>query len=203
MNRREGFKGMNAKNFTETWFELLTETSINQQLVKKVWIFPSLNVKKKKKKTQRRLNLPSLFSPILCSSFLFVDDLFLVCFLELFVFPSNVALRRWIFAFRLNAFSSSLSRSSRRILPIFVSFLAPFTPFTSCFLSVTLSLSFQPILTQNSSSTQITIISSGWKSCSNAGINALQADQKLQITERYCSITTSPVWFPAQNAGCK
>ena len=35
MNRREGFKALNAKILTEAWFELWTEASIKRRLVKK------------------------------------------------------------------------------------------------------------------------------------------------------------------------
>ena len=40
-----------------------------------------------------RHELPSLLSRNLSGSLLFVDELFSVCILELFVFPSHVALR--------------------------------------------------------------------------------------------------------------
>ena len=75
--------------------------------------------------------------------FLFADDLFSVCFPELFVFPS-LDIRLFILAF-----SRSLSRSSCRILPILASFLTLFRVFLDLFYafhtllsSVTLSLSF-------------------------------------------------------------
>ena len=51
--------------------------------------------------------------------------------------------------------------------------------------------------------TWIITISSRWQSFSSASIVALRVDQKMQNTENYCSTLTSPVWFRAQNAGCK
>ena len=45
-----------------------------------------------------RHDLPPLLSRNLCGSLLLDDNPFSVCFLELFVFPSHVALR-WLFAF--------------------------------------------------------------------------------------------------------
>ena len=51
--------------------------------------------------------------------------------------------------------------------------------------------------------TWIITISSRWQSFSSAGIVALRVDQKMQNTENFCSTSTSPVWFRAQNAGCK
>ena len=50
-----------------------------------------------------KVNMNIADSRILCSSLLFADDLFSVCFLELFVFPSHVALH-YIFAFLLMLF---------------------------------------------------------------------------------------------------
>ena len=84
--------------------------------------------------------------------FLFADDLFSVCFPELFVF-SSLDIRLFI-----SAFSRSLSRFSCRILPILASFLTLFRVFLDLFYafhflfsSVALSLSF----TQNHFSTNL------------------------------------------------
>ena len=52
MNRREGFKALNAKILTEAWFELWTEASIKQRLVKNDWIFLDLSVRENGDKTQ-------------------------------------------------------------------------------------------------------------------------------------------------------
>ena len=52
MNRREGFKALNAKILTETWFELWTEASIKRRLVKNDWIFLDLSVRENGDKTQ-------------------------------------------------------------------------------------------------------------------------------------------------------
>ena len=91
-------------------------------------------------KTQIRHDLPPLLSRILCSSLLFVDDLFSVCFQErLCIFFSRCySLDVRLFTY---AFYCSLSRSSRCVLPILAFFLTffpilwnHFTPFTCCFL---------------------------------------------------------------------
>ena len=91
-------------------------------------------------KTQIRHDLPPRLSRILFSSFLFVDDLFSVCFQERLCISfwrcSSLDICLFIYVF-----SCSLSRSFRRILPIVVSsqtiscaFLSTrFTSFTSCF----------------------------------------------------------------------
>ena len=52
MNRREGFKALNAKIWTEAWFELWTEASIKRRLVKNDWIFLDLSVRENGDKTQ-------------------------------------------------------------------------------------------------------------------------------------------------------
>ena len=98
---------------------IINRACIKRRLVKKSFEFFWTLAQDK---TQVRHDLPPLLSRILYSSLLFVDDLFSVCFLELFVFPSHVALCQ-IFAFFTYAFSCSLPCSSRRILPIFASFL--------------------------------------------------------------------------------
>ena len=65
-----------------------------------------------------RHDLPPLLSLNLCGSLLFDGDPFSVCFLELFVFPSHVALRG-IFAFYICLLLFSLA------------FLSPFSPYFS------------------------------------------------------------------------
>ena len=71
-------------------------------------------------KTQIRHDLPPRLSRILCSSFLFVDDLFSVCFQERlcisFCRCSSLDICLFIYVF-----SCSLSRSFHRILPFVVS----------------------------------------------------------------------------------
>ena len=109
-----------------------------------------------------------------------------------------------------SAFSCSLTRSSRRILPILASFLTFFRVFSTCFTtliscflwSLCLFLSGLFSLKTLSPRTWIMTISSGWQSSSSAGIIAFRVDPKLQNTENYCSTTTSPVRFPTQNAFC-
>ena len=73
-------------------------------------------------KTQIRHDLPPRLSRILCSSFLFVDDLFSVCFQERLCisFSRCSSLDMSLFTY---VFSCSLSRSFHRILPILVSSL--------------------------------------------------------------------------------
>ena len=75
--RRKGFKAMNAKVnvlFTETWsVEWKIEASIKRWLVKKKFeFFWALAYEK----TKTKHDLPPLLSRFLCSSLLFVDDLF-------------------------------------------------------------------------------------------------------------------------------
>ena len=82
------------------------------------------------------------------------------------------------------AFYYSLSHSSRRILPILASFLTSLRvslnllyAFYFLLSLVALSLSFQPIFSQNPFSTNWIITnSSGWQSFSSAGIFFLQVD---------------------------
>ena len=71
-------------------------------------------------KTQIRHDLPPRLSRILCSSLLFVDDLFLVWFQERLCisFTRCSFLDICLYTY---VFSSSLSRSFLRILPILVS----------------------------------------------------------------------------------
>ena len=104
-------------------------------------------------KTQIRHDLPPLLSRILCSSLLFVDDLFSVCFQErLFIFFSrSYSLDVRLFTY---AFYCSLSRSSRRVLPILASFLTFLPDFMDSLYAVYLLLSLvaqslyiQPIFT--------------------------------------------------------
>ena len=116
-------------------------------------------------KTKTKHDLPPLLSRILCSSLLFVDDLFSVCFQERLrisisrYFPLDICL----FTF---AFSCSLSRSSRRVLPILTHFLTFLRDFLDSLYAVYplvslvgLSLSIQPtcIFTQNPLSTNLNL----------------------------------------------
>ena len=116
-------------------------------------------------KTKIKHDLPPLLSRILCSSLLFVDDLFSVCFQERLRISFSRYFSLDICLFTC-AFSCSLSRSSRRVLPI----LAPVLTFLRDFLDslyavyplvflVGLSLSIQPtcIFTQNPLSTNLNL----------------------------------------------
>ena len=160
-------------------------------------------------KTQIWHDLPPGLSRILCSS-LFVDDLFSVCFQEGLCISFSLCSSLDICLFTY-VFSCSLSRSFHRILHILVSsltFLGVFLDLlyviTSCFFG-SLSLFLFILFSRKTLSPQtwIITISSRWQSFSSAGIVALRVDQKMQNTENYCSTSTSPVWFRAQNAGCK
>ena len=111
--------------------------------------------------TQIRHDLPPRFSRILCSSLLFVDGLFSVCFQERLCisFSRYYSLDICLFTYVL---SCSLSRSFHRILPILVSsptflrvFLDSLCVFFFLFFWVAQSLSFHPIFTQNPLSTNL------------------------------------------------
>ena len=117
------------------------------------------------KKTKIKHDLPPLLSRILCSLLLFVDDLFSVCFQERLriSFSRYFSLDICLFTF---AFSCSLLRSSRRVLPIFVHFLTFLRDFLDSLYVVYplvslvgLSLSIQPtcIFTQNPLSTNLNL----------------------------------------------
>ena len=135
---------MLESSLTETWsVELQTEASIKRRLVKKkslnlFWVLAS-------EKTQIRHDLPPLLSRILCSSLLFVHDLFSECFQERLCisFSRCPSLDTCLFTYVLYC---SLSRSSRRILTILASsltctiFWTRFTTFTCCFLGRSVSL---------------------------------------------------------------
>ena len=107
-----GFLGDECQNqcLTETWSVELKKKSLN--------FFLALA----QEKTQIRHDLPPLLSRILCSSLLFVDDLFSVCFQERLCisFSRCSSLETRLFTYALYC---SLSCSSRRILPILTSFL--------------------------------------------------------------------------------
>ena len=112
-------------------------------------------------KTQIRHDLPPLLTQFFFSSLLFVDDLFSVCFLEYLCifFSRSFSLDIPLYTY---AFSYSLSRSSRRILPISASFLASLRVFLVSLYAVylllsliNLSLSIQPIFTRNPLSTNL------------------------------------------------
>ena len=121
----------------------------------------------------------SLLSGALCISFSRYSPFYLS------LFPISFTLLLPYSAY-FSVLSNSLSRSSRLVLRL--SLLALISHSVSFFHS-------KPFLHE--------LVSSGWQSVSSAGIVALQVDNKLQNTENYYSTTTSPVWFPAQNADCK
>ena len=138
-----GFLGDECQNqcLTETWSVELKKKSLN--------FFLALA----QEKTQIRHDLPPLLSRILCSSLLFVDDLFSVCFQErLCIFFSRCySLDVRLFTY---AFYCSLSRSSRCVLPILASFLTFLPDFMESLYAVYLLLSLvaqslyiQPIFT--------------------------------------------------------
>ena len=110
---------------------------------------------------QVRHDLSPLLSRILCSSLLFVDDLFSVCFSGALCisFSRCSLLDIRLFTY---TFYCSLWRSSRRILPILASCLTFFRVFLDSLYAfyfllslVALSLSFQPIFTHNPFSTNL------------------------------------------------
>ena len=131
----------------------------NDDWLKKVWIFLVLSARENPHKTQ--LTSPS-FSDPLCSLF---SGALLISFLRC------SSLDICLFTY---AFSCSLSRFSRRILPTSASFLTSspfhstgFTPFTSCFLwSLCLFLSCLLSLKTLFLRTWIITISPGWQSFS-------------------------------------
>ena len=96
MNRRESFKAMNTNVIVLPKRDLNYKLKLvsNEDWAKRFEFFWALAWEK----TQMRHDLPSFLSRNLCGSLLFVHDPFSVCFLELFVFLSLVALR-WILAF--------------------------------------------------------------------------------------------------------
>ena len=150
-------------------------------------------------KTQIRHDLPPLLSRMTPFQSVFWSSLYFL------LGCSSLDFRVFTYVF-----SCSLSRSSHRTLPILVSsltlwrvFLDSLYAFYSLLFSVALSLSIRPIFTQTLSPRTWVTISCRWQSFSSAGIVALLFDQKLQNTENYCSTSTTSVWFPAQNAGCK
>ena len=135
-----------------------------------------------REKTQIRHDSPPFLLRILCSSLLFLANLFSVSFQEwLFVsFSRCSSLDICLFTYALYC---SLSRSSRRILPILASFLTFFGVFIDSLYAfyfllslVALSLSFQPIFTQNPLST-------------NLNYNNFLRLTKLKLC-RYCCLTS-------------
>ena len=139
---------------------------------------------------QVRHDLSPLLSRILCSSLLFVDDLFSVCFSGALCISFS---RCFLLDIRLftYAFYCSLSRSSRRILPILASFLTFLRVFLNSLYAfyfllslVALSLSFQPIFTQNPFSTNLSLeIAKYWEFLFNFNLTSLISRPKrgLQI----------------------
>ena len=110
---------------------------------------------------QVRHDLSPLLSRIFCSSLLFVDDLFSVCFSGALCISFSLCFLLDIRLFTY-AFYCSLSRSCRRILPILASFLTflrvllnSLYAFYFLLSLVALSLSFQPIFTHNPFSTNL------------------------------------------------
>ena len=158
-------------------------------------IFLGLNVIKK---TQIRLSWPPLLSQFLWSSlslrwwplFSLFSGALCIFFSRYSPFYFSLFLISFTFLLPYSAYfsvlSNSLSRLSRLVLRL--SLLALISHSVSFFHS-------KPFLHE--------LVSSGWQSVSSAGVVALQFDNKLQNTENYYSTTTSPVWFPAQNADCK
>ena len=149
MNRGEGFKAMNTKDIVLPKRDLDYKVKLvsNDDWLKKVWIFLVLSARENPHKTQ--LTSPP-FSDPLCSLF---SGALLISFL------SCSSLDICLFTY---AFSCSLSRFSRRILPISASFLTSLRvsldwlyAFYFLLSLVALSLSFQPTFTQNLISTNL------------------------------------------------
>ena len=139
-----------------------------------------------------------------------MDDLFSICFQERLCISFSLCstLDIWIFTY---VFSYCFWRSSRRILPILVFsltflhvFLDSLNVFYFLFFSVALSLSFQPISAQNPLSTNLNYnnflpLTKLWL----CRYFYFASWWEMQNTDNYRSTSTSPVWFPAQNAGRK
>ena len=149
MNRGEGFKAMNAKDIVLPKRDLDYKVKLvsNDDWLKKVWIFLVLSARENPHKAQ--LTSPSFSNP-LCSLFSWA---LLISFLRC------SSLDICLFTY---AFSCSLSRFSRRILPISASFLTSLRvsldwlyAFYFLLSLVALSLSFQPTFTQNLISTNL------------------------------------------------
>ena len=150
---------LNKLSNERTRNNLKTEASIKRRLIKKkVWIFFWVLAREK---TQIGHDLPPLLLRILCSSLLFVDNLFSFYFQERLCisFSRCPSLETRLFTYALYC---SLLRSSRRILPIlafFVTFLRDLLDSLYAvylLLSlVALSLCIQPIFTGNLQKTSI------------------------------------------------
>ena len=161
MNRGEGFKAMNARDIVLPKRDLDYKVKLvsNDDWLKKVWIFLVLSARENPHKAQ--LTSPSFSNP-LCSLFSWA---LLISFLRC------SSLDICLFTY---AFSCSLSRFSRRILPTLAPFLllyaflsTGFTPFTSCFLwSLCLFLSSLLSLKTLFPRTWIITVSPGWQSFS-------------------------------------
>ena len=134
-----------------------------------------------REKTQIRHDSPPFLLRILCSSLLFLANLFSVSFQEwLFVsFSRCSSLDIRLFTYALYC---SLSRSSRRILPILASFVSFLRDFLDTLYAVYLLLSWSLCLFISSlfliktlsPRTWIITISSGWQSLNSAGIVVLR-----------------------------
>ena len=109
MNRRESFKAMNTNVVVLPKRDLNYKLKLvsNEDWAKRFEFFWALA----REKTQMRHDLPSFLSRNLCGWLLFFHDPFSVCFLELFVFLSLVALRcLFFFSFAfLSPFSTYFS----------------------------------------------------------------------------------------------
>ena len=142
---------------------IVTEGSIKRRLVKKVWIFLGLSVRENPDKT--RLTFSSFSDPLWFASLywwplfsLFSGESVYVLLALLFARYSPFYLCLFLFSFFLlsrsayfGVLSNFLARFSRltlRLLPL-VFFLCV------CFFLITLSLSTQPIFTQNPLSTNL------------------------------------------------
>ena len=150
----------------------------NEDWERNVWIVPGLSVRESPDNTTYLL--------FFLGSFVVRFSLLMSSFQSVF-WSSLYFLLKLLFARYspfIYSFSCSLSRSSRRILPIlaflrtFLSvFLDSLHAFTSCFLrSLCLFLSSLYSLKTLSPRTLITTISSGWQSYSFIGNVALQVD---------------------------
>ena len=159
MNRREGFKAMNAK------LVVLPEPNLNYKLKpvsnedweKKVWIFLGLSARENPDKT--RLTSSSFSNP-LCSASLCRRPLFSLFSGALLISFSRCSLletRLFTYTFSLFSFAFLLPYSA--YFSVLSNFLARFSRLALRLLLlaslVPLSLSFQPIFTQNPFSTNL------------------------------------------------
>ena len=151
----------------------------NKDWEKKVWIFLGLSVRGNPDKTS--LTPSSFADPLWFASLCWrpLLSLFSEALRISFSLCSSLDIRLFTYAF-----SCSLLRSSRRILPILASFLTFLRVFLDSLYAfylllslIALSLSFQPILLKTLlHELELWEFSSGWQSFSSVGIVALRVE---------------------------